>query len=348
MFITLLKSKKKHYPTLEELLKDPSLLANIPSDKFHTKVTINIKNPEERREYFISKYGVQQMEANLKAIMSTVTGAPKYNVFKIPKKKGGFREITEPIEETKEIHTAIKDWFERSYAKEHNSAHAYVKERNIKTALEAHKHADAEYFLKVDLKNFFPSNKIDFVVESLQKIFPFYYMDKDLLTEAITYCSKDGGLIQGSPVSPIVTNLVMVPIDYTINHKINEQIKGKTYTRYADDIIISSRTPISANHYVGIIVAVLKDTPLEVNHTKTKYQDTKWKNWSLGLMYNKDHNITVGKRKKRWIKNILHRKQIGLPVDAISEQELKGYLAYMYMVEPGYTKYICFKYGYKL
>ena len=78
----------------------------------------------------------------------------------------------------------------------------------------------------------------------LSKIFPFSEVartprGRNALTKALSLCFLNGGLPQGTPISPMLTNLMMIPFDHAIAGQLWKD--GFVYTRYADDITISHK-----------------------------------------------------------------------------------------------------------
>ena len=62
------------------------------------------------------------------------------------------------------------------------------------------------------------------------------------LTKALELGFLDGGLPQGTPLSPTVTNIMMIPVDFKVARELREHNHQRfVYTRYADDFQISSK-----------------------------------------------------------------------------------------------------------
>ena len=117
----------------------------------------------------------------------------------------------------------------------HDAAFAYVKQRSCKDALIRHQQAQSKWFLKLDIKDFFPSCNTEFIHKQLSKIFPFSEIYKDplvqrnsLMENIIDICLLNGSLPQGTPMSPLLTNLLMIPLDYKIQHFL-WKVNGKKF-----------------------------------------------------------------------------------------------------------------------
>ena len=163
---------------------------------------------------------------------------------------------------------------------------------------------------------------------------------KEQLTTALSLAFLDGGLPQGTPISPIITNIMMIPVDFTLSKKLREYEKQKfVYTRYADDFLVSSRYDFDFRKIEALIVDVLKsfDAPFSIKSSKTRYGSSSGSNWNLGVMLNKDNKITVGYKKKRQFQAMLASytmdKLNGRSWDLNDVQVLEGYRNYYRMIE---------------
>lgn len=276
-----------------------------------------------------------------------------YTTFYIPKKTGGLRKIDKPNQELMAALRRLKEILEKYCGiLHHTAAFAYVKDRSIVDAIMKHQANNSNWFLKTDFSNFFPSITLEFTMKMFSMIFPFSEIvkvpnGKTQLTIALSLAFLNGGLPQGTPLSPTLTNIIMIPIDHTL---FNDLAKRKyVYTRYADDMIISCEQYFDYKKIVSHIKGVLKQfgTPFAINDEKTRYGSKKGSNWNLGLMLNKDNNITVGYMRKKQFKaamnnfilDTLHNK----PWPIADIQTLQGTVSYYKMVEENYFNDIIHK-----
>lgn len=102
----------------------------------------------------------------------------------------------------------------------------------------AAQHCGASWIYSVDIENFFPSTEDNVVVDALKGI---GYSEKGARLIACL-CCYGNYLGQGAPSSPVLSNLVMKPIDTQLKEVANEL--SVTLTRYADDVVISGRDDI--------------------------------------------------------------------------------------------------------
>jgi hypothetical protein len=287
---------------------------------------------------FIEKYDINNMQNY-------------YRTFHIPKRKGGLRRIDAPNTELMEDLTKLKDIFIKLIkCLPHDAAFAYSKNRSVKTELQRHQQNNSKWYLKVDLKDFFPTCTPEFVFNQLTQLYPFYYLNqagKEALKTLIKYCCLNNSLPQGTPTSPILTNLCMVSYDYTISKHLKRGSGNHfVYTRYADDILISSKSNFNYEQIIALISRIL--TPFEIKQEKTRYGSTSGRNWNLGLMINKDNNITLGYRKKKlinaMINNFLNDYKNNTRWSREDAYALQGQVGYLKNIEPEYAEYLLDKY----
>lgn len=300
----------------------------------------------------------EAMESVGLTISTFIEGCPNYedlyDTFRIPKRTGGFREIEAPQETLSILHQIMKNKFETGIkALPHDSAHAYVRTRGTVTANQVHQRNESNWFLKMDLKDFFPSCNFEFIYNQLSKIFPFSQLIREerydtILRNIIKICLRNDRLPQGTKMSPMLTNLVMVPIDYAIREALGPQYR---YTRYADDLLISSRVKFNPEEVENKIKEILEPTPLKIKDEKTRFQSKAGKNWNLGIMLNKDNQLTIGHKKKERFRaalyNLIKDTQNNVPWDVSDIQHLQGMISYYNMVEPEFIRETLQKYNQK-
>ncbi|MFR1709601.1 MAG: retron St85 family RNA-directed DNA polymerase [Clostridium sp.] len=182
-----------------------------------------------------------------------------YRKFKIPKKNGDLREISEPLPSLKEIqHWILNEILYK--LKVSKFAKAYVKGKSIKE--NARFHRNQKQVLTLDIKDFFPSIKVFKVIDIFKSI---GYCDSVAVMLA-NLCCLDGSLPQGAPTSATLSNLVMIEVDNLISEFV--ECNKIRYTRYADDLTFSGDFKI--NELIIYVKRVLKSNGFRVNNKKTR------------------------------------------------------------------------------
>ena len=258
-----------------------------------------------------------------------------------------------------------------------DSSFGFEKNKNI--MMNATMHAHHEYLFKTDISKFFDSFDVGMVKRTVHKAMKlnsdslykrrtlrkftkeqkeyascaldifnikwrkkeFYY--ENLLTALLCYKGK---LATGSPASPALANLYMRPFDVGMNVFLKDvEIKtGQefTYTRYADDIVISSNKPIP-KYVKKHLKHRLQKFGLTMNESKTVCQSNKRKNVVTGINITPEGKLTVGRKKKEEIKKMMYHFYI-LKDGKYSFSEVHGNIKYLQQVEPDYAEKVVRKY----
>lgn len=350
VYITVMQSPIYHQMTLEEFLfqnfqAQTILNTNVSNTRTYAYETVS--------EHFTSRIDTdalirklvrfnEQTEALRAQERSTL-----YETFHIPKKSGGLRRIDAPKPELMNALRNLKTIFEEDFhALYHTSAFAYVKNRCTVDAVKRHQKNNSKWFGKLDLHDFFGSTTLDYVIKMFSMVFPFSEIVKfpngeAELRKALDLAFLNGGLPQGTPLSPLITNVMMIPVDYKLANAFRDFDKQRfIYTRYADDFIISSKVDFDVHRVEKLVVDMLHEfgAPFTINESKTRYGSSAGRNWNLGVMLNKDNEITVGHKKKRQFQSMLYnyitdkRKGVSWPREDV--QTMQGLHSYYRMVEP--------------
>lgn len=349
VYITVRQSPIYHQMTLEEFLfqnfQAPAVVnANMANTKTYEF--------ECASEHFTSKLDVGSLICKLERYNQSVAYLREkdrhslYDSFHIPKKSGGLRKIDAPLPELMDALRRLKTIFEEDFhALYHTAAFAYVKNRCTVDAVKRHQQNNSKWFGKLDLHNFFGSTTPEFVMSMLSMVYPFSEVVKvpqgrQELRTALELAFLDGVLPQGTPLSPLITNVMMIPVDFKLSKAFRNFHKQRfIYTRYADDFIISSKYDFDVHAVEELVVQTLKDfgAPFSINNTKTRYGSSSGRNWNLGVMLNKNNEITVGNKKKRQFQSMLYNyitdKKNGVEWNREDIQVMQGLHSYYRMVE---------------
>lgn len=350
VYITVRQSPMYHQMTLEELLfQDNNIQTIINSNESNTRTY----KFDRASEHFTNRIDVGSLITKLTKYNESTEPlrekkrAELYRSFCIPKKSGGLRHINAPQPELMDALRRQKTMYEEEFhILYHTSAFAYIKHRCTVDAVKRHQANKSKWFAKLDLHDFFGSTTLDFVMSVFSMVFPFSDVVKNpdgeaQLCKALELAFLDGGLPQGTPISPLITNVMMIPVDFELSNAFRNFEKQQfIYTRYADDFIISSKYDFDVRKVEGMVVDTLKGfgAPFSINANKTRYGSSAGRNWNLGVMLNKDNQITVGHKKKRQFQSMMYNyindKHNGVEWPREDIMAMQGLHSYYRMVEP--------------
>ncbi len=210
-----------------------------------------------------------------------------YRKYKIPKKNGEYRNITEPLPSLKEIQRWILDNILTEISI-HPAAKAYSQGLSIVDNARFHK--KQKLVLRLDIKDFFPSIRINYV-NSIFKEIGYSKSVSKLLAELTTY---NGSLPQGAPTSPMLSNIIMRRLDARVFSYARK--KELRYTRYADDLIISG--DFNPAEVISFLKMVIKETGFCVNTKKTRILRQSNRQIVTGVVVNKKLQAPKDVRRK--------------------------------------------------
>lgn len=349
VYITVKQSPIYHQMTLEEFLFQNFQAPAIINENMTNTRTYEF---ECASEHFTKSLNVDALIYKLIQYNQSVESLRKqersalYETFYIPKKSGGLRRIDAPKPELMDALRRLKTIFEETFhVLYHTSAFAYIKKRCAVDAVKRHQANNSKWFAKLDLHDFFGSTTLDFVMSMFSMIYPMSEVvkieqGKAELQKALELAFLNGGLPQGTPISPLITNVMMIPVDFKLSNGLRDFEKQKfVYTRYADDFIISSKFDFDVHKVEELVVSTLKEfgAPFSINAAKTRYGSSAGRNWNLGVMLNKDNEITVGHKKKRQLQSMMYNyitdKKNGVEWSREDLMVMQGLHSYYRMVE---------------
>lgn len=349
---------KYHQVSLEELLF--GIPFNPPAMRNETNTrTYEVPYLSER---FLRGFSVEPLIEKLEQFNASTAELREkkredlYYSFCIPKRSGGVRHIDAPVPELMSALRRLKDMLENDFnaphqqtaiqtAGYHTAAFAYIKGRSTLDAVKRHQSNESKWFGKLDFHNFFGTTTLDYTMHMLGMIFPFCEIcqtdhGREELRTAIELGFLNGILPQGTPLSPTLTNIIMIPIDFKLSSALREYDRQKfVYTRYADDIIVSSRYTFNIGNIERLVINTLRsfNSPYILNREKTRYGSSAGSNWNLGVILNKDNEITVGHKNKRrfqaMLDSYLKDKLNGVVWNAEDIMNVLGLYSYYRMVE---------------
>lgn len=270
----------------------------------------------------------------------------RYKVYHIPKRSHGTRKIEHPSREIK----ALQRWILKVIIDRfpvHHAATAYRKGSGIRE--NAERHRTSKYTNRYDFSNFFPSftqERVEGFVQIEAGKLGILFDAEDLRFIGNIVC-RHGRLTIGAPSSPAITNAMMFEFDQILFEFCHS--KGLVYTRYADDLFISSNEPRQLANLEAQIAKAKRDVPhlsLRLNRRKTAYLSKKFVRRITGVIITSDHKLSIGRERKREIKSLVHLWQ-NKKLDKDKVHYMRGLLAFARDVEPEFETRLKVKYGEK-
>ena len=177
-------------------------------------------------------------------------------------------------------------------------------------------HLNKKWLINLDIKDFFTNTKKEYLKEVFDNLKIFNYQDLNQL-ELIELVTLEGGLPQGSPASPLLANYVAIKkIDSLIFNILNACFgKDKySYTRYADDLTISTNEDLSFYDIKLIVNKICLDIENTWTYRLAK-EKIKIKNNSqlqevTGITVNNRH-LTLCQKEKKKLRAMMHHVSVG-------------------------------------
>jgi RNA-directed DNA polymerase len=232
----------------------------------------------------------------------------RYTTFTVKKKNGGVRTIHAPVNGLKHILRPL-NLILNCVAEPHFKATGFVPGKSIVD--NAKQHIGNHYVYNIDLKDFFHSFDRTWVKYGFM-INPFNLgREKEdlafLLASLCTHPFEVDGvtktvLPQGAPTSPTITNMLCIKLDRRLNGLAKQF--NIMYSRYADDITFSSPTNIfKKEEFLDELHRIINEQKLEINPSKTRLQQTGYRQEVTGLIVNKKVNVNSRyiKKLRNWL-----------------------------------------------
>lgn len=246
---------------------------------------------------------------------------PDYYTFHIPKPGGQKRLIQHPAPTLKTLQQQLNRYLQAVYyGVKTDSAHGFIlapndelRPRNIYTNALAHQ--KGEWFLSVDLKDFFHTITLTHLRDLFRRVF---FFPPDLTAALAGLCTYQGRLPMGAPTSPVLSNFCCLFFDYQLEKLAAEA--NATYTRYADDLTFSFRHEPPDGFLDAVRVIVLRHG-FVVNENKVRLQ-TRLENPEItGLVLGKNALPVPG---QNWLKRLKQEIKIyrWLMSEAVRERGL--------------------------
>jgi RNA-directed DNA polymerase len=243
----------------------------------------------------------------------------KYTTFQIPKRNGGHRTIKAPVRRLKLIQRKLSDLLQdcvddinKTTGRKDISAQGFKRDRSILT--NARRHRQRKYIFNLDLADFFPTVNFGRVRGFFIKNRDFE-LHKDVATVIAQIACHDHTLPQGSPCSPVISNLVTNLLDVRLVRLASSA--GATYTRYADDLTFSSNKREFPSEIAApgtdphswlpskALRGIIERTGFTINDSKSHMMYRRSRQDVTGLIVNKKVNVRCEYR--HTVRAMVHR-----------------------------------------
>lgn len=258
------------------------------------------------------------------------------------------------------------------------NVNSYGFEMKRSIVMNAKQHKDNQYFLKMDIQSAFPSIKRESIfkimyfyerkLESMLiilKVLVYHFSINQLIASISISQNKfplikkcegfsilmtfNDSLVTGSALSPWILNKYLYKFDECVQGYC--QKRNLTYTRYADDLTISSQEEIPQNTR-NFIKHMLENWGMNENAKKTCIQSYKRKNVITGIVvsYNdktKEGHIGIGYKRFNELKKNLYLLKQG-KLTSKEENKTFGMLSFLRSVDKERYDYLMKKYDMNL
>ena len=257
--------------------------------------------------------------ADPKQLERTVGDEPlrHYRYRWVPKRSGGVRLIEDPKPVLKHVQRVLlREILERVPV--HSAAHGFRKGRSALTHAGGHVHR--RVVLRLDLEDFFASVRGPRIYGILRRCGypePVAHLLTGMVTNSVPRSVVAAAphrlrahltsphLPQGAPTSPALANLAAFRLDRRLTGLAGAA--GLAYSRYADDLALSSAEPRSANdvrRLIDCVTAIAKEEGFRVNQRKTSVHRAGQRQLLAGVVVNERPN--VDRRQYEVLKAIVH------------------------------------------
>lgn len=263
-----------------------------------------------------------------------------YKDFTIPKRNGDKRHISQPSPELKTLQYWVLNNILNKLSVS-TAAYAYKKGDSIKK--HAQLHSKSRFIFHTDIRSFFPSihsSHLNDILRANKKIFDELELDlDDSIQDIKKICFRKDALCIGAVSSPAISNIIMKSFD----DKLIEYCESNDYiySRYADDIYISSKSHIN-NKIVYFLSLKLGEMGFKINSSKTKFYSPKYRRKITGLILTGDSHISIGTERRTEIKKMIYNKLVHGKGDS---DQILGYLSFLKDIEPNTYNNLIIKYS---
>lgn len=207
-------------------------------------------------------------------------------------------------------------------------------------------------FYKSLCASFMHKTGLAFEPESFKHSIHYFILEKIFATmnvqfiAAMNFLTHNGLLPTGAHYSPNVSNLVLGSLDFDILNMLSSSENDIKYTRYADDMCVSSTRAKDANgeyiinmDLIKNIENVVRDNGFYLNYNKTEIMGPKDRKRIAGIVLDTtsgEHKLSIGSDKKLE----LRREFQGRVWSSLDESE-RGTISWVNTINPSQHAFIC-------
>jgi hypothetical protein len=165
----------------------------------------------------------------------------------------------------------------------------------------------------MDIKDAFGSISPNILLAGIKKAKGFIDAnDYDIIQRA---CFNKNKLPQGAPTSPFLLNVALVPFDRYLVRLLKNKIEKKfktdfSYTRFADDITITTSQKGIARKAINLVICTGKRLGLQINKRKTRIMTVRTGIFITGInVINSGSHYSIARRERDRIKAAIHELQ---------------------------------------
>lgn len=242
----------------------------------------------------------------------------RYHRFTRPKRDGGRREISEPDPKLKGLQHKILNRYLVA-EQPHPAALAYRVGQS--TADHIWNHAGAAIVVVADVQDFFPNTRSERIEDWWRE-----RVDADTARLLTLLTTDRGGLPQGAPTSPALSNVVNRELDTGLAQR--AAVAGARYSRYCDDIAFSwPRSPGVPSGFEPGVRGLLHEYGYNLHPTKGwRVYDRSDEPEITGAILTRGGGVRLPER----IRAVM--RELARSSDPKDEQRLSGYEGYAEMV----------------
>ncbi|MCW5724613.1 MAG: retron Ec67 family RNA-directed DNA polymerase/endonuclease [Maricaulaceae bacterium] len=286
-------------------------------------------------------------------ILYKMDAAKKYRVFEVPKKSGGVRKIHAPEPRLALLQSRLAELLydcvierKRENPRFWFPSHGFHPGRTIVSNAEVHRRR--RFVFNLDLEDFFGTINFGrvrgfFIHDTM------FMLEPKVATILAQIACHDNALPQGSPCSPVISNLVGNILDLRLLALARDA--RCTYTRYADDLTFSTNemlfpTEVAMNIYgadwaVGEkLKKIIEQTGFSINPAKTRMSLRRSRQTVTGLIVNDKVNVSQDYyRAVRAMCNSVFQKGVyykpgeGASMATDNLNSLEGMLSHIYFIK---------------